>query len=82
MSEFQQGDLKKYVFSIEDFKGKQYINIRLWQREDPRNDDDWHPTRKGVFIPMRLAGEFRKCINKLIAQLESDSKRSSKDSKA
>ena len=66
MAEFLHGDLRKYIFTITEFKGKKYINLRLWQRYDPRNEADWRPTKKGLFIPLFLAKEFIKAINEFL----------------
>jgi hypothetical protein len=70
MSEFLQGDLRKYVFNVQDFKGKRYINMRLYERFNPLDEKAWNPIHKGLFIPIEFAGELRKAIDRLMAELE------------
>jgi len=72
MVEFYHGDLKKYVFSVTEFKGRQYINLRLWQRYDLRDEKDWKPTKRGLFIPFKLVEDFKKAITQFLNELKKE----------
>ena len=70
MAEIMDGDLKKFVFTVSEYKGRYYINLRTWVRYDPRDKKDWKPTRKGIAIPMNLAEDFIKAIKQFLIELE------------
>ncbi len=67
MSEFNQDEMRKFVFEIRNFEGSQCIAMRLWQREE----NDWAPTHYGLLIPVKFTGELRKAIDQLIEELVS-----------
>ena len=79
MAELKHGDLRKFVFAVSEYKEKVYLNLRLWQRYDVRDEDDWKPTRKGISIPMGMAGDFKKAINQFLIEIENYRKESAKN---
>ena len=70
MSEFLQGDLRKYVFTVDDFNDKTYINLRLYERYDPTDEKAWRPTHKGLFIPIEYVGQLKVAIDRLLSEIE------------
>lgn len=70
MVEFFLGDLIKFKFEIVQFNSRWYINLRQWQRYDPKDESDWKPTKKGLSIPLLLAKEFKKAIAQTLIELE------------
>ena len=78
MAEFSNGPLRKFVFKVEKFDNRWYVNLRQWGRYDPKNEKDWRPTKKGVAIPLILASDFRKAIAETLIELEKIQKREAK----
>lgn len=70
MVEFFHGDLIKFKFEIVQFNSRWYINLRQWQRYDPKDEEDWKPTKKGISIPFLLANEFKKAIKQTLIELD------------
>ncbi|MBA7611416.1 hypothetical protein ES703_18640 [subsurface metagenome] len=67
--EFNKNDLEKIVFDLSEFRGKDYINIRLWVRDGPLVKE-WKPTKKGLFIPLELASEFMEGMGLIFKAIE------------
>lgn len=67
--EFNKNDLEKIVFDLSEFKGKDYINIRLWVRDGPLAKE-WKPTKKGLFIPLELAPQFTEGMSMVFSAIE------------
>lgn len=70
MIEIELGDLRKIIFSIAEYRGKVYLDLRTWVRYDPRDPGDWKPTRKGVSIPFSRASEFKKAILSFLDEIK------------
>mgnify|MGYP001489402745 CR=1 FL=1 len=69
--EFNLSDFNKIVFSLTNFKGKWYVNIRTWTRVHP-SQQNWGRTHKGIFVEISKAGEIQEGINRLIEKIEAD----------
>ncbi len=67
--ELRKNDLEKIIFDISEFKGKDYINIRLWVRDGPLIKE-WRPTAKGLFISLELASEFMEGMGLIFKPIE------------
>lgn len=48
---------EKIVFSLNEFKGKQYLDMRIFQI--PENGGQDIPTKKGLTIPVHLYSTFK-----------------------
>lgn len=55
IAEMEKGWNEKIVFSISDFKGKKYADIRIYYEDD---EGDWKPTRKGISVSLEAFPEF------------------------
>jgi len=62
--EFEASTYSKIVFSLTEFKGKWYINIRTWIRADPKQQA-WGRTRRGIFITLDKYPYLSEGIQKL-----------------
>lgn len=69
MVEFLNGNLRKFVFEMVNFDDRWYINLRQWGRYNPKDEEDWRPTRKGIHVPLTLADEFKKAIGQILIEL-------------
>lgn len=66
--EFNRNSVEKVRISLEDFKGKRLIHIRIY--EDYQDGKGFRPTKRGVSIDVSLAKELRKGIDRLFAKVE------------
>jgi hypothetical protein len=66
--EFDRNSIEKVRISLEEFKGKKLIHIRIF--EDYKDGKGYRPTTKGVAIDVSLASELRKGIDRLFAKVE------------
>jgi hypothetical protein len=62
IAEMEKGYGEKILFSVSEFKGKKYANIRIYYEDD---EGDWKPTKKGLSISMDSYPEFRERLGKL-----------------
>ncbi|MBA7523226.1 hypothetical protein ES705_15349 [subsurface metagenome] len=67
--ELLKNDLEKIVFDLSEFKGKDYIDIRLWIRDGPLIKE-WRPTAKGLSIPLEQASEFMEGVGLIFHAIE------------
>jgi hypothetical protein len=66
--EFDRNSIEKVRISLEEFKGKKLIHIRIF--EDYKDGKGYRPTTKGIAIDVRLSSELRKGIDRLFAKVE------------
>lgn len=67
IGEMEKGWNEKVIFSISEFKGKNYANIRIYYEDD---EGEWKPTKKGVTVPLDTFNEFKENIEKLESYLK------------
>lgn len=70
--EFHRSSIEKVRISIEEYKDKKLIHIRIYK--DYQDGQGFKPTKRGVSINVSLAGELQKGIKKLFAKVEMDRK--------
>jgi len=62
IGEMEKGWNEKIVFSVSEFKGKNYANIRIYYEDD---EGEWKPTKKGVTVSLDTFAEFKENIEGL-----------------
>ncbi len=62
IGEMEKGWNEKIIFSISEFKGKNYANIRIYYEDD---EGEWKPTKKGVTVSLDTFREFKENIENL-----------------
>lgn len=62
IGEMEKGWNEKIIFSISEFKGKNYANIRIYYEDD---EGEWKPTKKGVTVSLDTFREFKENIESL-----------------
>ena len=67
IGEMEKGWNEKIIFSISEFKGKDYANIRIYYEDD---EGEWKPTKKGVTVSLDTFREFKENIENLEAFLQ------------
>ena len=60
---FPRAKGEEIQISLRKFKGKFYIDLRLWFQA--KEDSTLHPTKKGVFFSLERLPELRKGIDRL-----------------
>lgn len=66
IAELQKGPLDKLVISVREYQGHAFIDIRLLFLGD---DEQWHPTKKGITVSPALWPDFLEAVGKVQAQL-------------
>ena len=66
IGEMEKGWNEKIVFSISDFKGKTYANIRIYYEDD---ESEWKPTKKGVTVSLDSFKEFKELVDQMETHL-------------
>jgi hypothetical protein len=69
VAEMEKSWNEKIVFSISEFRGKKYANIRIYYEDD---EGEWKPTKKGVTVSPESFAEFKEHLEALEEQLKKD----------
>ncbi len=64
---FPKNPLEEVRSSLTFFKGKQYVDIRIYYKGD---DGEFHPSKKGLTISVELFSELEVGLQKLKEALE------------
>jgi hypothetical protein len=59
---FPKNPLEEVRASITVYKGKQYVDLRIFYKGD---DGEYHPSKKGLTISLDLFSELDKAVEKL-----------------
>ncbi|GAB4249643.1 MAG: hypothetical protein Kow00109_25690 [Acidobacteriota bacterium] len=62
VGEMEKGWNEKILFSVTEFRGKNYADIRIYYEDD---EGEWKPTRKGVTVSLDAFPEFFKKVEEL-----------------
>jgi len=66
VAEFDKNSGEKLRVSLGSYRGHDLVNLRVWFRGE---DDQWHPTRKGVAISTELLPDLIDALEKARASL-------------
>lgn len=59
--------LNQLQVTLNEFQGKQRLDIRHWYREGMLSDNEWKPSKKGVNIGIGSFSEFRKALDRVFS---------------
>ena len=62
VAEMEKSVNEKILFSLSEFKGKSYADIRVYYEDD---DGELKPTKKGITIALDRFSEFKKHLQAL-----------------
>ncbi len=62
VAEMEKSVNEKILFSLSEFKGKSYADIRVYYEDD---DGELKPTKKGITIALDRFAEFKKHLQAL-----------------
>ena len=58
---FPKNTLEEVRASLTEFKGRQYIDLRVFYKAD---DDEFRPTKKGLTLALELIPELEEAVKK------------------
>ena len=67
IASFQKNSQEGFRFSVTNFKGHEYADIRIFYEKD----GDFFPSKKGITVSLDTWKEFKECIEKLETELQS-----------
>jgi hypothetical protein len=62
VGEMEKGWNEKILFSVSEFKGKKYADIRIYYEDD---EGEWKPTKKGLTVNLDSFQDFRERVEEL-----------------
>ncbi len=62
VAEMEKGPTEKIFFSLSEYKGKHYADIRIYFEND---EGEWKPTKKGITISLDRFAEFKEHMGTL-----------------
>jgi len=62
VAEMEKSSNEKIVFSLSEFKGKSYADVRVYYEDD---EGEWKPTKKGVTVAVDRFSEFKEHVKAL-----------------
>jgi hypothetical protein len=57
---FSKNSMEEVRVSIQDYKGRRYLSIWVWFKND---EDNWQPSKKGLNLSLDLLGDLKKAID-------------------
>lgn len=61
ISNFQKNSQEEFRFSITNFKGREYADVRIFYEKD----GDYFPSKKGITVSLDTWVSFRSCVEEL-----------------
>ncbi len=62
VAEMEKGPNEKIFFSLSEYKGKKYADIRIYCEDD---EGEWKPTKKGITLSPDRFAEFKDNVEAL-----------------
>ncbi len=62
VAEMEKGPNEKIFFSLSEFKGRKYADIRVYFEN---GESEWKPTKKGITISLDRFAEFKDNVGAL-----------------
>ena len=69
IAEMEKSWNEKIIFSVSEFKGKKFANIRIYYEDD---EGEWKPTKKGVTVNLESFAEFKEHLEELEQHLKDE----------
>lgn len=71
VAHFSKNAMEEIQVHLVEWKGQQYIDIRIWYKPEPGEDKGLHPTTKGLRFSIELLPDLKRAIDIAIQALES-----------
>ena len=73
IAEINKNALELVVIRLSEFKGHDLIDIRIWMKpEDPREEGELKPTKKGISLGIDAIPELIQALEKAQEELEKE----------
>lgn len=69
IAEMEKSWNEKIIFSVSEFKGKKFANIRIYYEDD---EGEWKPTKKGITVSLESFDEFKEHFQALEKYLKEE----------
>jgi len=80
VSEFAKNPVELIRLTLTEFKGKRYIDFRLYYDASETETPDWRPSKKGLCLSVDLLDDLKEAIDKVEACVEDGDPGTNKDS--
>jgi len=80
--EFNKNPAELVRISLVEFKGKRYVDLRLYYDASESEIPDWKPSKKGICLSVDLLDDLKEAIDKVEACVEDGDQDLNKDSAA
>ena len=64
---FSKNSLEEVRVSIQEYKGRRYISLWVWFKND---EDNWQPGRRGLNLSLDLLPDLKKAVDTALAKTE------------
>ncbi len=70
IAKFQKNPLEEVRTEITEYKGEQYLNIRIWYDASDNGQPEWRPSQKGITLNISLYDDLKAAILKAEKKIE------------
>ena len=70
ISKFKKNPLEEVRVEITEFKGEQYLNIRVWYDASENGQPEWRPSQKGITLNISLYDALKDAVLKAGKEIE------------
>ena len=60
---FMKSNDQEVRFAAGEYRDKMYLDIRIYFKNE--ETEEWHPTKKGITLPIEMLPDFRKGLDLL-----------------
>jgi len=65
--EFDKNSTEKVRFAFQEFRRRQYLDVRVYFDASENGSPNWLPSKKGICISLDLIDELKKGVDKAVA---------------
>jgi len=70
VSKFKKNALEEVRTEISEYKGEQYINIRIWYDASENGQPEFRPSQKGITLNISLYDDLKDAVLKAGKEIE------------
>ena len=75
--EFNKNPVEKVKIVLEEFRRRQYVDVRVYYDSSNNAVPDWKPTRKGICLSLELLEELYEGIKQALSLIKKDRRQKS-----
>lgn len=81
IDQFHKNSVEIVKVQLEEFRDREYIDVRIWYLEDPAKNDSEKPTHKGLTLRVNLLPKLIQTLQKAQKVLKEAENRSESEQK-